>query len=303
MATQYGYDKGRFYKVQVDSKGVIQSRTLATPDEAVPALVRDYLAGRIRSTRIEPGQVTGKGAVSSDGFADGVLRPAHAAYRDDPQRLRWLLSDDPNVVRLFAKEFGIEEARRIWGELADKYTQNDVPPDTAVPTPADVVQEVPLQGLGPLPPGGAPDPADAGAPGGGDASAGGSAPSTSDSTFEDPKSGGDPVLLASGQLYLQVADLEVPGRGLHFRLVRTYLSRAVYRGPLGFAWDHSYNLWLREVKEVQAGGTFRNVVYRSNGQVREDRYAQVLDAPPGIRPPWRIPRTRCSKARPGSSNA
>lgn len=98
---------------------------------------------------------------------------------------------------------------------------------------------------------------------------------TASSPQADPKTGGDPLLLASGQLYVQVTDLHVRGRGIHFAFTRTYLHQTLYRGPMGFSWDHCYNLWLREAQEIQPDGSFANVVYRSNGEVREDRFVHV----------------------------
>jgi RHS repeat-associated protein len=92
---------------------------------------------------------------------------------------------------------------------------------------------------------------------------------------DDPKTAGDPVILFTGQFYYQITDLTVPGRGLGFRLTRTYLHQTRYKGPLGYSWDHSYNLWLREEQEVSPDGSLQNVVYRSNGQVRDDRYVMI----------------------------
>ena len=71
------------------------------------------------------------------------------------------------------------------------------------------------------------------------------------------------------------------GRGLDFTFSRTYLHQAIYKGPLGYCWDHSYNLWLREDYETLPDGSRRNVVYRSTGTLREDKYTQVLETPIG----------------------
>jgi RHS repeat-associated protein len=108
---------------------------------------------------------------------------------------------------------------------------------------------------------------------------------TRPSRYANSKTGGDPLILFSGQLYYQVTDLEVNGRGLHFAFKRTYLHQTLYKGPLGYSWDHSYNLWLREQSEVQPDGTLQNVVYRSTGQLREDKYIQIFNNPTGGPPP------------------
>lgn len=104
---------------------------------------------------------------------------------------------------------------------------------------------------------------------------------TASSAKEDSKSGGDPILLASGQFQNRTTDLSADGRGLSFSFVRTYLNGATYEGPLGHNWDHSYNLWLREERHRDANGTPKNVVYRSTGTLREDPYVQRIDEPTG----------------------
>ncbi|RQH03259.1 DUF6531 domain-containing protein [Natrarchaeobius oligotrophus] len=102
---------------------------------------------------------------------------------------------------------------------------------------------------------------------------------------ERSKTGGDPLLLASGQFFHRVTDLELAGRGLALSFTRTYLSGATYDGPLGHNWDHNYNLWLREERELDDDGNWRNVVYRSTGTLREDPYVQRIDEPSGDLPP------------------
>ncbi|MFX0211867.1 MAG: DUF6531 domain-containing protein [Candidatus Hodarchaeota archaeon] len=73
------------------------------------------------------------------------------------------------------------------------------------------------------------------------------------------------VTLFSGQFVHKSKDLALKGVGLHFNFVRTYKSQAIYSGPLGANWDHSYNLYLRE----EDGG---QRVVRSNGSMRESTY-------------------------------
>ncbi|MDT4291665.1 RHS repeat-associated core domain-containing protein [Methylomonas sp. MO1] len=53
--------------------------------------------------------------------------------------------------------------------------------------------------------------------------------------------GGDPVNLATGNLYHSEKDIAVPGRGLPLVFERNYNSRNPQDGPLGFGWTHSFN--------------------------------------------------------------
>lgn len=214
----------------------------------------------------------------------------------DDQRYEALhraLGDNPTVVKAGYETFGAETAAKIWGAGAvDTATVNSTE-RVQEPKPSDVIQNSQTQGVGPVPRLGTAN-AEGGGGGGGagphhgsgsqnaaSADAGGqNAPDThgqgtTSSPRADPRTGGDPLLLASGQLYLQVTDLEVRGRGVHFSFVRTYLHQTSYRGPMGFSWDHCYNLWLREGQEAQPDGSFANVVYRSTGLVREDRFVHV----------------------------
>src|SRR5690242_7576577 len=52
------------------------------------------------------------------------------------------------------------------------------------------------------------------------------------------------VNTATGNAYLSLTDLVVPGSGLRFRFVRAYNSLDPYSGPLGQGWTHSYNILL-----------------------------------------------------------
>ncbi len=75
----------------------------------------------------------------------------------------------------------------------------------------------------------------------------------------------DPVDMFSGQFVHEIEDISVDGAGMDFVFRRVYKHQAKYWGPLGATWDHSYNLWIRQV------GT--NVV-RSSGALREDVYTR-----------------------------
>jgi RHS repeat-associated protein len=75
----------------------------------------------------------------------------------------------------------------------------------------------------------------------------------------------DTVMMFNGQLVYSATDLRINGAGIDFVFTRTYKNQAYTRGPLGYNWDHSYNLWLREEE---------NTLVRSSGALREDRYVR-----------------------------
>ena len=75
----------------------------------------------------------------------------------------------------------------------------------------------------------------------------------------------DPVDMFSGQFVHEIEDISIDGAGMNFVFRRVYKHQAKYWGPLGAKWDHSYNLWIRQV------GT--NVI-RSSGSLREDAYTR-----------------------------
>lgn len=77
--------------------------------------------------------------------------------------------------------------------------------------------------------------------------------------------GADPVNLFDGDFVYAATDVQIAGAGMDFVLNRTYSQLCAYRGPLGFNWDHSYNLWLRVSED-------RTVIRRSNGRVHEETY-------------------------------
>lgn len=60
-------------------------------------------------------------------------------------------------------------------------------------------------------------------------------------------SAADPVNIFRGAFYLQETDLEVPNTILPLSFVRSYSSGAATYGPLGWNWDHNYNLYVREL--------------------------------------------------------
>ncbi len=57
----------------------------------------------------------------------------------------------------------------------------------------------------------------------------------------------DPVLLFSGQFQLTVTDVEIASAGFPLRFTRLYRSGITFFGPLGFNWDHNYNVYIRRL--------------------------------------------------------
>jgi RHS repeat-associated protein len=261
-------------------------------DEAAPWLVDRALAGE--GYTMDGGAyplavgATERQLAHIEQAAMNDITRAGLSEADTAEALHRALGDNPTVVKVGFDTFGAEVATKVWGiQSIDTATANSTE-RSAEAAPSEVIQNSQSQGFGPVARIGSasPETADKGSGGGvGTGSGPGASDShgqgTSSSPQQDPKTGGDPILLASGQLCLQVTDLSVRGRGLHFAFTRTYWHQTSYRGPMGFSWDHCYNLWLREAAEVQPDGSLANVVYRSTGEVREDRYVHVAEAGPG----------------------
>src|SRR6266536_520535 len=231
----YTGESDGFYRVELDDTGHIVGDPVKVPiEEAVPYLIQDFVHGDMVEAPIVNGGEATHDHVSSGHFVDGVIRPVFNAVMDTPGL------DFEEKMQALHRLYGDspEIVRLVAGTFGTNVAQS-IWGDRALrytqnDTPPD-------------------------------------APATAESPQADSRTGGDPVILFSGQLYYQVTDLEVRARGLGFKLTRTYLNQMVYKGPLGYCWDHSYNLWLREEQELLPDGSTRNVVYRSNGQVRDDR--------------------------------
>jgi len=58
---------------------------------------------------------------------------------------------------------------------------------------------------------------------------------------------GDPVDIFTGAFYVEETDLEVPNTLLPLSFKRNYRSGRPAFGPLGWNWDHNYNLYIREL--------------------------------------------------------
>ncbi len=63
----------------------------------------------------------------------------------------------------------------------------------------------------------------------------------------NPSGVGDPVNVATGNVYDLREDLNLPGKGLPLQFVRTYNSQDTIRKPLGYGWTHSYNASLKRL--------------------------------------------------------
>lgn len=66
---------------------------------------------------------------------------------------------------------------------------------------------------------------------------------------KDTTSSADPVDLFTGAFTVEEIDLVVPDTILPLMLVRTYRSGIALMGPLGWNWDHGYNIYLRELAD------------------------------------------------------
>jgi YD repeat-containing protein len=83
-------------------------------------------------------------------------------------------------------------------------------------------------------------------------------------TEQDPgKKDTDPVYLFSGEFYLDVEDLKIPGRGKDFVWARKYRSKIGPSTGMGNQWDYSYNIFI----EREGDG-----LLLADGNSRRDRY-------------------------------
>jgi RHS repeat-associated protein len=298
MGSQTGFavEGGKFVRISINENG--KSKLVdGNPDQAKAAhsLVKSYLKGQLTQTdnvnQLANDQAFARQVLETyfEQVLDSNLSTGEAA-----QHMRKVFGDDPKIIALFAQHVDASWAQEIWSVQIEVVTGKVDPlPNQPVPQPADVIPAPQqAQGEGPVAPqaqkGNAKSPDLKGsASGTSNIGKSGGAPDGSPEgkgaadAPKDKKTGGDPIILASGCFYYQVNDLTVAGCGLGFSFTRTYMHQTRYNGPMGFCWDHSYNLWLRESQEMQFDGTLRNVVYRANGMVREDAYIQIIDHPVG----------------------
>lgn len=56
----------------------------------------------------------------------------------------------------------------------------------------------------------------------------------------------DPVNVCTGNVFSEYEDMAIPGTGIPLVFTRMYNSMTDYEGPLGYAWTHSYNIYLED---------------------------------------------------------
>ncbi len=299
---------GKFYRIDNQDGSEVE----LSAAEVVNFLIANY--GRLKD-KDSSERLTDKafyGAIRKAAF-DAIMASAmtpdisrtklHQIFGNDPCVIQAIHTQDASLARLVWFDDEIQSA--VNGGCVFSDTENDQPRDPLVPIgvnpangtePADIL----TQNGGNTGSGGSGAHAGNGKGNGnsngkgGNGSSGGSGGSamapggkpSADSNGEGSNShpsstGGDPVILFSGAYLHQVTDLQLAGRGLSLIFTRTYVNQMRFDGPLGFNWDHNYNLRLRERREFTATGQLLNVVYRSTGALREDAYVQLLETEAG----------------------
>jgi RHS repeat-associated protein len=78
---------------------------------------------------------------------------------------------------------------------------------------------------------------------------------------------GDPVDLFSGAFYLEETDLTIPNTLLPLSFTRLYKSGAAAMGPLGWNWDHNFNLFIRELNtgDIAVWRNLHEDIFKFNG--------------------------------------
>ncbi|MFN0244741.1 MAG: RHS repeat-associated core domain-containing protein [Planctomycetota bacterium] len=85
----------------------------------------------------------------------------------------------------------------------------------------------------------------------------------------DDKTGGDPVVLSTGNFVVKETDLHIPGRGgLDVDIVRSYRNGTAINSALGPKWD--LNWFKRIVVHFSNCGTFPTLMYYYDGETRND---------------------------------
>lgn len=61
----------------------------------------------------------------------------------------------------------------------------------------------------------------------------------------------DPVNLFNGNFSYSAQDCTIDGAGIEFTFTRSYSQQSIFNGPIGFKWDHNYNLWISVATDHQ----------------------------------------------------
>jgi RHS repeat-associated protein len=99
----------------------------------------------------------------------------------------------------------------------------------------------------------------------------------------------DPVDSVTGEFVHKQIDLDLPGFGVPFHLIRTYRSRVDFVGTLGPAWDHNYNQRLVDAPRVEIGELAESScgpsMLLSTGEGTSIRFNEISDTA-GIHSYW-----------------
>ncbi|SFH34158.1 DUF6531 domain-containing protein [Pedobacter insulae] len=78
---------------------------------------------------------------------------------------------------------------------------------------------------------------------------------------------GDPVDIFTGAFYLEETDLTIPNTILPLSFTRLYKSGAATMGPLGWNWDHNFNLFVRELStgDIAVWRNLHEDIFKFNG--------------------------------------
>lgn len=109
-------------------------------------------------------------------------------------------------------------------------------------------------------------------------------------TPQAPVTVAEPVDAFSGSYVAQETDLEVPNTILPLAFVRSYRSGVSVFGPLGWNWDHNFNVYLRELAtgDVAVWRTLHEDVFTFDGVRHEPPRGifDLLERQPGPAPRW-----------------
>ncbi len=78
----------------------------------------------------------------------------------------------------------------------------------------------------------------------------------------------DPVDPGSGEFVLTETDLLIAGRGFNYEFTRSYSSQGEQQSPLGYNWDHTYNIYLTHPTTdtlLMANGPTGMIAYHDRG--------------------------------------